>query len=241
VAAELVLRRLGGGVATVVDVRGGGHRDGAFDCLLELPDRSSVCLEVTRSTDPASEAKWAAVSDRDWQLPGLSSSWAVMTHRSATINALGTELVGVLNEIEAAGITEFGIDGRVTTAHGPTLSRLGVQAARRVEAPGPPRVVIAEVGPAVSVSVDDVLQAVLLSAERKARTLARAPAASAKHLFVWVDVFSKAAWTGMASTVSTFPAIALPDIIDVVWVCRTDETHLWMIDREGVHVIRPEP
>ncbi len=107
-AAMLMCAQLGG-VTTQVDTGGGPEQRHDFD--LELPDGTTVAVEVTRHNNPTNLAVLSELHKRDWHFPQLRNDWIVDMRPVYNVGAVHREIVGLLLALETAGVGELFIRG----------------------------------------------------------------------------------------------------------------------------------
>lgn len=115
--AAMLMRAQLGGVMTQVDTGGGAKQLHDFD--LELPDGTTIAVEVTRHNIPMSLGVLSELHKRDWMFPQLRSVWIVSMIPVYNVGAVHAEIAGLLLNLETAGIDRLAIDGALfdTTLH----------------------------------------------------------------------------------------------------------------------------
>jgi len=226
-AAEVLQSRLGG----TIDPKDVCGAQATHDFDLVLADGQRIAVEVTNAADEDME-RLRGESERRYPAPRLAVNWRVRLPKDPRLklDTLLRELEPLVVVLERHGVEHVGHD--VQAPYDPEaaeaarcIARLRVHDARRFTAPEPDEgacLMLTFHSRARVIDPDALLNALVTDrAEAKRDVLARAEAADACHLFIWVRHVD--AWIGMTDLPSPPPeAPELPRPIDVVWAATDD-------------------
>ena len=243
-AAELIahVRR-----AIILPTISGNH-----DADLELPNGTTIGVEVTRAADPKETQAWAAAQrQRVPNYPSLNQQWTVGIRSGADMRRANSVIPDLLVDLERHRQTGHRwIDNPSGTRHAdPAIAAIeeALDAAHVVYAHGYDSRTGVDGGYVLmphkgggAISGDDIIDAVLAEAVKKDNLdKLHAMTNGERHLFVWVDHTSGPAWAALRFEHIALPTPALPDIIDTLWIAARTSTPAggWHPDRP--HSVTP--
>lgn len=188
-AAAVLLGDVLGGVPWLID-RGGGVQ--LHDVEVDLPDGSTIAIEVTSHVEQTETETLAAIQARDWNFAGLRFAWNVSVVPHARVGDLHTGIAAALGTLEHSGIADWVC---ATSSPPPdeqqeflALHQLGVRQVFPIPGldAGTVRVTAASKGG--SVAAEDMTRAALaeMSKPDNVSKLDHA-ACDRRALFIWVD------------------------------------------------------
>jgi len=234
-AAEIVRAVLGVPVEQR-DVEGAPPATPDFAIL--KPD-GELPLEVTRSTDGPHRRFWDQISNTDWNLPTIASSWWVSVGYSYPLaKDLRRSLSQVLPRLEEAEVAHFEMSWEDERGNSPDhtapwapMAEVGVIRGRVVDAnTKSPYVFIGNAG-GFATSPEAVNVLIATEAANNAKKLGEQG-----HLFIWVDSLDHHAWVGM--DLDHPPVVGPADVPPgaTFWVARKG-ADAWTSDR--LWLLRP--